>query len=118
MNRLETQRPLISSGELDHEINIQEATGGSPSASGETTKTWATVLSCWAKVEPTWCKEYERAMQQVPEMTLMLKLRYSPDVAVTTAMRVVMGTRTFAIESARNINEANVALQLVCKENT
>lgn len=108
----------IKPGELDQSIIIQEATEGDADASGETTKTWADVLTTHAKVEPKWGREYERAMQQSPEMTLMLLIRYSPEVSITSAMRVKMGTRTFAITAPpRNVDEQNVALQLSCKEN-
>lgn len=117
MTRLQQQglRP-IRAGEFRHEISIEEATEGSPSASGETTKTWAEVLATWAKVEPTWGREYERAMQVQPEMTLLLTMRYSPEVSVTPDMRVKFGTRTLAILAVRDIEERNVKLQLTCKE--
>jgi SPP1 family predicted phage head-tail adaptor len=106
----------IDPGELRHPITIEEATEGDPDASGETTKTWSEVLSCWARIEPTWGREYERAMQVDPEMTLMISIRYSPEVTVTPAMRVVFGTRNLHVLSVRNVEERNVLLQLSCKE--
>jgi len=110
------RKPLITAGELTHEIAIQQPTDGDPSESGECTKSWSTVLNCWAKIDPTWGREYERAMQQCPEMTLLLTIRYSPDVTVTSAMRVMFGSRYLHIVSVRNIEERNEAVQLMCKE--
>ncbi len=108
----------IKAGELRHPIIIEEATEGDPSASGETTKTWNPVLDCWAKIEPTWGREYERAKQVQPEMTLMLMIRYSPEVTITPAMRVVFGARHLHIVSVENEEERNVKLFLACKEMT
>ena len=108
----------IKPGELPHPITIEEATEGDPSASGETTKSWNPVLDCWAKIEPTWGNEYKRAMQVQPEMTLMLMIRYSPEVTITPAMRVVFGARHLHILSVVNEEERNVKLFLAGKEMT
>ena len=106
----------IQPSELRNRIRIEQATEGDPSASGETTKTWSEVWKCGAKIEPTWVREYERALQRQLEMTLLLKIRYVPEVSITSAMRVKFGSRTLAIVGVQNVEERNLELLLACKE--
>ena len=93
---------------LKHRIELQEETK-TPDGQGGFITAWATVATVWAGIEPA--KGYERyqAQQiQVP-VTHKITMRYR---AVTTANRLVYGSRVFGIKEVLNVNEESRFLQI------
>lgn len=103
----------MSIGERRHYITIQRATLAQDS-SGSTAETWTTVANVWAAIKPLKGREYFAANQANSEVTHEIKTQYRSDI--TTAPRIVFGTRTFEIQAVINSMERNRELILMCAE--
>jgi SPP1 family predicted phage head-tail adaptor len=103
----------MNPGELKHRAVIQ-AVMRVPTASGQPTKTWRTLTTVWAKVEPISGREYMLAQQAQSEVTAKITVRYN--AIFTSDLRVVVNGKTYEIESVINLDEANRYLELMCKE--
>lgn len=74
---------------------------------GEPVETWTTYATRWAKLEPSAGREFVAAMQVVPELRGIIKLRSdSLTRAITPAMRLTYGDRTFDIEAVYDETES------------
>jgi SPP1 family predicted phage head-tail adaptor len=105
----------MRAGALRHRVDIQQATEGTPDATGETLKTW----SDWATDEPAEIlpqqgREWYAAAQLHGELTHLVRIRYRADVDST--MRLKLGTRYLHIMAITNPKERNRELLLTCKE--
>jgi len=84
----------IRSGELTHRMAIQAETTVMD-AGGEWVPTWATVATVWAKL---WAKSgQERQMARANQAVVSHGVLMRSFPGLTTAHRLAMGTRTFAI---------------------
>lgn len=77
-------------------------------------KTWADLATVWASIEPLTGDE-KWAADQVEAM-VSHRIRIAYRAGVTSAMRIVYGTRTFNIAAVLNPNEANVELEILATE--
>lgn len=104
-------------GKLNKRVLLQSP-GGTRDAVGERTTTWSDVATVWAQIEPLSVKEQIAAAQARGSVTHKILIRYSATVvAITHAWRVKYGTRIFTVDGpARNINEGNRYLELICIE--
>lgn len=106
---------MPSIGEMQHRITIlQKTRGASDSAGGNVSETWATVCTCWAKIDPKSGREFIDAAQVVRRITHLITVRARSDV--TAAMRVSYSGRTMAIVGMREILESGRWLELTCEE--
>ena len=105
----------MNSGALRHKIAIQSAARASDDGGGFT-EPWSTITGgdVWAEIEPASSHEVYAAGQLQHRITHKLRLRYL--AGVTTAMRVLVGTRPFNIRSIRNVDERGRELLLLCEE--
>lgn len=106
----------MEAGKLRHRIAIQDKTitldsGGIP------TETWADIAggsSIPASLEPLKGREYFQAAAVSAENTIPVTIRYRP--GVTSALRIVYGSRILNIRSVIDVDERHVKLILLCEE--
>lgn len=103
----------MQAGRLRHRVTIQNAVEAR-NAYGEAIKTWSTVATVYASVEPIRGREMFDAEQVQSEVTHRVRLRYRP--GLTSQMRLLFNGRMFEIQTVINVNERNREVQLMCKE--
>ena len=104
----------MRAGRLRERVVIQESTGGNPSASGERTDTWSTVMTRWAELIPQGGREFMAAQQVRNEMTHLVRMRY--ESTITPDMRLKLGSRYLYIIGIENVRERERELRLSCVE--
>lgn len=105
----------MEAGKLRHRLVIQQDSGTTQDASGQTTSNWTELLTVWASVQPVNGLERWRANQMQAETTHLITIRYLE--AVTTKMRgLFQGTRTLEFLSVLNVDERNIEIQIQAKE--
>ena len=75
---------------------------------------WEHVAEEWGDVQPLSGREYEQAQQM--QSTTTHKIRTHLVAGATSAMRLLLGQRVFAVESVRNEGERNRWLLWRCVE--
>jgi SPP1 family predicted phage head-tail adaptor len=86
---------MISSGELDRRVVIQNFTTTTTARTNEQVKTYATLYSVWAKRLKAGSNEEQEGNQQVAKREYRYMIRYKSDI--TEKMRLVDGTDTYDI---------------------
>ena len=82
-----------------------------------TAGTYTKLATVWASVQPLRGRELAQFQQVSADVTHRIKMRYRSDLAVLTPKdRAVLGSRNFDILSVINVREANVEMELMCKE--
>jgi SPP1 family predicted phage head-tail adaptor len=76
---------------------------------------WTAAAHAWANIEPLKGDEYFAAASTQAQVSHKVTMR-PPGIEVTSANRIVFGSRTLEIESVLNLEERNRELQLMCKE--
>lgn len=98
-----------------HRIDIQQPVEGTADAAGEIPITWSAYASSVpVEITPQGGREFVQAAQVQAEMTHLLRIRYL--AGVTSAMRVMFGTRKLYILAVTNVDERNRETLLSCKE--
>ena len=103
----------MKSGELRHEIEIQEKTLTSDGMGGST-ETWTKKLTTRAAIWPIKGKEALEAMKLDTKITHRVRMRYRS--GITSLMRISYDSRLFEIKSIINPDERNISLELLCEE--
>lgn len=103
---------MIDAGELTERITIETPAKGQNSV-GETTLTWSTFATVWAKVESLSGREAERYGEIVGFSGHKVTLRALP--GVSTSMRVVYRTRTLEIGAVQEYDRI-WWMELICTE--
>ncbi|MCP4304714.1 MAG: phage head closure protein [bacterium] len=86
-------------------------------AHGQPVKSWQTMATVPAGVEPLRGKEMESASQVTAEQITRVVLRYRPDIDAD--WRIVFGDHVFDIVAPpRNIDSRNKELHVMCREIT
>lgn len=98
---------------MNKRVAIQAVTQSSDSQGGFT-ETWATAKTVWASIEPANGYEKMQAMQLASPISHKVTMRYNS--TVTTAHRLLFGTRVMAIKEIVNVGEENTILKLKCVE--
>lgn len=105
---------MIKPGRMRHRIIIQQSTQ-TQNAYGEPVDSWSAFSDpLWAEVSPVQGREFWAQQQAQSEVTHRVRVRYVP--GVTTAMRVMFGSRIFAVKSVIDVKEEHKELQLMCRE--
>ncbi|SRR6266487_2915205 len=88
------------------------------SADGEGgfTRTWSTVVSTWAHIEPWKGREAWMVGQVYSNMWVKVLLRYRPSINVTPIMRGQYGQRVYNIRSVHVPAEALTTIEMLCEE--
>jgi len=106
---------LMDAGRMRHRVSIQQVTE-TKDTYGATTRTWATIATVWAAIEPIAGREYFYAQQVQSNVSHRVTIRHR--AGVTPKMRIMHDSRTFEIESVRNLGERDRWLELMCSEVT
>ncbi len=102
-------------GALRKRLALQSE-GLAPDGAGGSMAVWTTVATVWAAVEPiakagAWVdSRFDR------RVTHVVTMRWRGDVAVTTGMRLLLGSRVFMIRAVANPVEGNRWLELRVEE--
>ena len=106
----------MEAGKLRHRLTIQQDSGTTQDASGQTTSNWTELLTVWADIQPVSGLERWRAQQMQAETTHLISIRYLE--AVDTKMRGLFKGRTLEFLSVLNVDERNIEMQIQAKERT
>jgi len=105
----------MSPGQLDKRVSIQAIDDTSPkSASGQPQKVWVTEATRWARIKTAQGRELYRGQQVGASLTHEVTMRYYE--GLTTAHRLLYGSRVFDINFIENQNERGEWHVLLCKE--
>jgi SPP1 family predicted phage head-tail adaptor len=99
--------------EMRHRVSIQAATRSSDGQFGGTLS-WATALTVYASIKPKKAYERMQAGQLASPITHEVTMRYND--TVTSAHRLLFGSRIFQIKEIINKDEADEFLILQCVE--
>lgn len=106
----------MRAGLLRHRVTLQ-----SPSATqneyGEEVITWTDERTVYASIEPLRGREYLEARAQTQELSHRIRMRYQPDKSLHPSWRISYGSRTFLIESVRNVMESDREWIVMVREN-
>lgn len=103
----------MDAGRLDKRIVIEAPTTGQ-NALGEPTRSWATLATVWAAVEPLQGREFWAQQQVQNEVSSRVRIRYR--TGITTDCRISYAGRILGIVSIIDPKEAHEELQLMCRE--
>ncbi len=102
----------MKAGRLRHRITLERATESNDM--GQITKSWSSVGSYWAGIEPLNGRELVTAQSVKPDVTTRIVLRYVG--SITSKDRFTFNSRVFHILNVRNIDERNAEYEILCKE--
>ena len=107
---------MINAGKYNRKINIYSVVVGKDSA-GFMTKTRTLVLSPYANVKTTRGMTLIRNGTDFEKAYTNFTIRY-PHTAINRDMEIDFNGKTYTIEYLNNVDEANVELEMQCKEVT
>lgn len=103
-------------GEFRHRVTIQQNTATRGTYGGKS-DSWGTHSVCWAKIVSMAGRERQGGGQVNSETTHDVWVRFNRDKArITSAMRVLFGSRVFDIIAAIDPDETQEAMLLKVKE--
>lgn len=106
----------MKSGQLSKRIHIQAPTE-TEGEYGGVEEVWATKYQRWANVRPVGGREPYINDHRLPELDLVVILRYdSKTKTITPKNRVLYSGRILEIESVVNVQEENKEIRLFCVE--
>ena len=98
-----------------HSVEIQHDAGESKDATGAPTENWTKKYTVPAAIWPYRGKEFAADGRLISQGLTKIRMRYRS--GITQAMRIVYDSRTFEIMSMVNVEERNIVLEFICKEN-
>lgn len=107
---------MINAGKYNHQIHIYSVTIGKDTQ-GFHTKTRTLVLSPWANVKTTKGYTLIKNGTDFEKALTNFTIRY-PKTPINRDMEIDFRDKTYSIEYINNVNEANVEIELQCKEVT
>ena len=105
----------MQAGQLRHRVTIQQASESQNSV-GEAVKSWASVATVWARVNPLRGTEYLAAMQAKATVDTRITMRKNAFPGLTPKHRIVFGARVFDIEAVIDVDGLGDAMEVSCKE--
>lgn len=107
---------MPSVGQLKERVLIQTVIETRDTV-GQPVKSWATLIACWARIDPIAGRERYVAAQEVGMVTNRITVRHNTKTAaITPEHRVVWKKRIYNILSIRNMRERDYWVQMVCVE--
>jgi len=103
----------MRAGALRHSVALQSATE-TLATSGQSTESWSTYATVWARVSPTKSGERVLGDQTIAARTHTIEIRYN--WTVTTKHRILWDSRYFYILSIVDPDERGISLLLECEE--
>lgn len=105
---------MLAAGTLNRRVTIQSQLTTQDSY-GQEQQTWTDVLTCWASIHAATSREVYAAAGFVSQLSHVVTVRYT-FTPITSAMRVLYGTRTFQVQAVVDPDESRVMLNLYCLE--
>lgn len=87
----------MEAGSLDRRVTIQSPSE-SKNSIGEGVKSWSTVATVWAAIEPLSSRELLAQRREVSDVSTRIRIRYRP--GITAAMRIVHGSNVYRIDGS------------------
>jgi len=103
----------LQAGDLRHVISIQQ-NRRTFDANGDPTTSWTTIATRRAEIKPFGGVEQDNTGKYAGVTHIRMRLRYY--AGLTPAQRIVHDSRNFEIVSVVNVEEMNVAHEIVCRE--
>lgn len=104
----------MNAGQLNRRIAIQ-VSATSRDSTGQQQQTWTDVLTCWASIHAATSRDVYASGGFVSQLSHIITIRYT-STPITSAMRVLYGTRTFQVQAVTDPDESRVMLNLLCLE--
>jgi len=98
---------------MDRRVIVQSC-AKTTDGQGGFTEAWSTFLTVWCSIEPV--KGYEKFQAAQMETPISHKIMMRYQNGITTAMRILWGTRIFDIKEVINIDEDNAFLRITAIE--
>lgn len=108
---------MINAGKYNHKINIYSVVYGKDSA-GFKTETRTLVLSPYANIKTTRGMTIIRNDSDFEKAYTNFTIRFPKAVTINRDMQIDFNGKTYTIEYLNNVDEANVELEMQCKEIT
>lgn len=105
----------MQAGKLRDRVDLQRVSV-TPDSHGDQVKTWATLATVWASIEPLSGREFLQASQVMSDVTVRIRIRGRTDITLTPKDRVQFGTRLFDIRHVIDWGGKGVETQLMCTE--
>ncbi|GAB6174503.1 phage head closure protein [Paradesulfitobacterium aromaticivorans] len=100
-------------GKLKHQVTIQQ-NNPSQDAEGVMVENWVDIATVWAAVQPLQGRELLAAQSIAAEVTTRIRIRFR--AGITSAMRILYGSRVFDIQAPIDPEEKHQELNLLCRE--
>ena len=110
---LERARNTQMASRLRHLMVLQQPVN-TPDGGGGVTRSWSDVAGVWAEIAPLSGNERLEHMRLESHVTHRIRLRWRDDI--TPIMRVVFGTRIFAIRAVTEQDGKRRSLELIVEE--
>lgn len=105
----------MQAGKLRHLVELQRVTVTADSH-GDQVKTWATIATAHASIEPLSGREFIAASQTMADLTTRIRVRGRSDIQLTPKDRVKFGARLFDIRHVIDWGDRGIETQLMCTE--
>lgn len=109
----------MRAGKIRHKVQIQAYESGGRSDSGATIMEWVTLATVWASIEQLRGRTLFAAQQANSETTVLIKMRWRPDVAATSGetTRIKHFDRIYQIEGRpMDVDGRRRDLEIMAKE--
>jgi len=100
-------------GKLRHKVDIEQAQITRDKLGGEG-KHWVVCATVWADIQPL--RGTEALVAQQVKATLSHKVRLRYDLRIIMGCRIKYGSRTFQINSIRDVDEKHEEMETICSE--
>lgn len=101
----------MQAGKLNQRVTIQQYSA-TRASNGEEVKSWSTVATVWASVEPLSGRELLAARDVRADVTTRIRIRYR--TGITPKMRATMGSATYEISEVIDRSLQHRELELLC----
>lgn len=105
----------IDVGQLRHQVTLQNLTE-TPDQFGQLQPGWSNGPTFWSRVEPLTGRELANAQQIKAEVDHAIIMRWDPNTAIDSTMRLTYGSRIFNIGGVINVLERNIKRVVYCTE--
>lgn len=113
------KRNISDIGQLDMRVEFQNSAGVSDGAGGFV-ESWVTLMTVWAYVNDSGGVIYGSVNEHTQTThNLVFTVRFNTAIyeKPITSMRLVFRDRAYKIRNIRNLNQANVYLEITCDGN-
>lgn len=105
---------MIAAGRLNKRVQIQQQVDIKNQVGHTAKRDWDTVATVWASITPISGREIMASQRELGEITHRIRMRFRS--GITAKNRIVYRGRAFDIESAIDVEEKGVVLEMMCKE--